>query len=180
MKTDIIAKKYAKALFSLFQGQDQLSILKTLQSFQQAFDCKPDLKQFFYLENVNKKTKLSLLEKCLKNKFLENFLMILIKKRRLNIFEKVVDKYKYMVFKSLSILEGELILAKNEDNCLKINFVKKLEDQYRQKIEWKEKIDPKLIGGAIVIVRNQLLDMSVKGRIKKIEDKLLSNQYIRE
>lgn len=79
-----------------------------------------------------------------------------------------------MVFKSLSILEGELILAKNEDNCLKINFVKKLEDQYRQKIEWKEKkIDPKLIGGAIVIVRNQLLDMSVKGRIKKIEDKLL-------
>lgn len=77
--------------------------------------------------------------------------------------------------KDSGILEAEVVSARHLDESTKSLLAKFLKEKYKfPKVVFSEKVDPSLLDGLRVKVADEMIDLSAKGRIKKLENYLIS------
>lgn len=175
-----ISPRYAKVLFDLDSAKSNLDRrLEDFDSVINIFNQNPQLVRFLKAPHIILKDKKKVLWDSLKEKFdpiFINFLSYLIQKGRLGYLASIGNAYRLLVNEDLERWEADIITAVPLDADSEGNLVKKLEKMFHKKIKLKNKIDPKIIGGAILVISNEMLDWSVTGRLRKLKEKLTATQ----
>lgn len=170
-----IAKRYAKALFDLASSKEDLIRWKEgLNRLLQFLDALPELELMLKNPEVKESAKEALLKKCLSESdtILIRFFLLLLENKRLNTLIPIVREFYRLTAEAAGIVEARVITADPITEEIKKKIKEKLEISYGLPVALKEKVDPSLIGGAMVIVGHKLLDFSLKTRLARFKQHL--------
>lgn len=138
---------------------------------------KPLIRRFFSSPQIRLEQKEYLLKKNFENDGdpqIFSLLRLLLFKGHFNHLPDIVKEYRRRVYAALGILEVHLMAATSISETMKEKLKQKLEKSYQSKIELKEELKPQLIGGGIVVIENQLIDFSIRGKLDRLNKKLLA------
>ncbi len=173
-----VGTRYASALFHLADKEKKLeevnSEVKVLSNFLKK---GTPLHNFLTAPQIRDEEK----EKVLKNiwagkieNFLLNFLLFLLKKRRIQFFEQIALDFEKLYKEKLGILEATLISVEPMEEKQKEKLIQKLQKQTAKKIQLINKLDPALIGGGVLILANQVIDSSIRHKLNRLKEQLLA------
>lgn len=164
----MIAKKYAKLLFS--QSQEKTT-LDELRSCCDAIYSNSLVKSFFS-SMIDKHSADRILEdvlsKCKVSPLITKFLRMIAKNKRISSLNKIVEEYAFCLETANGQIVVDLFSAKELVKADRTKIEALLEPKFGKKILFKYHIDGKLIGGIIAKSGSLLLDASVSGALSKV------------
>jgi F-type H+-transporting ATPase subunit delta len=169
-----VAERYAGALFELAKANNEVEkVESTLDRFLETLHKSPDLQRFVRSPIFSGAGQLHGLASILKAAGIEglvrDFLLVLARNRRLFAVEGVIKSFKALSAKERGEVEAEIISAV----ALTDAQSQDLKDTLRQKLGKSPKltvtVDPKLLGGLIVKVGSQMIDTSLRTKLKNLE-----------
>lgn len=169
-----VAERYAGALFDLARESNSLeSIEHALDKFLGLLRDSDDLRRFVLspmFSTADQEQGLSAILKSIGITGLaRDFLLVLAKNRRLFAVENVIKAYKSLCAKGRGEVEAEVISAVPLTDAQ----TQDLTDTLRQKLGKTPKliamVDPKLLGGLIIRVGSQMIDTSLRTKLKNLE-----------
>jgi F-type H+-transporting ATPase subunit delta len=169
-----VAERYASALFELAKAANEIGKTEeTLDRFLGSLHSSPDLRRFVLspvFSGAGQSQGLgSILKAARITGLVHDFLLVLARNRRLFAVEAVIKAFKGLAAKDRGEAEAEITSA----IPLTPAQTQDLTDTLRQKLGKTPKItaivDPKLLGGVIVKVGSQMIDTSLRTRLKNLE-----------
>ena len=102
-----------------------------------------------------------------------NFLKLMIEKNRLFLIDSIYSRYKKLIDLNNGVKRAEIITAfeLTETQLNQIND--KLSNMTKTKVIGNNVIDKTILGGFIAKFDDQMLDMSTKGKLSELKDKIL-------
>lgn len=175
-----IAPRYAKTLFELdCQKGSVEKRLADFESLRALLKENPQLTALIRAPHVSIKDKKKIIQDLLETRFDQTFLdfiFYLIQKGRLVNVDHIAEVYRLMVNQRLGVWEAELITAIPIDSSSETTLKEKLERDFGKRIVLNKKVDSRIVGGAILVIANEMLDWSVTGRLRKLKENLISTQ----
>lgn len=175
----LVEKRYAEAMVDLSVQNNAIDICQQeLGTIAEIYAIQPDLKDFLLNPQADIETK----KKILKNIFsgrlgndIMSFLMLLLDKGRIKYLPGIYKEFVKLADEKRSILNITIITAVPLDPVQ----LKKLAEKYRShygaaSVKVITELDTSLIGGVKVIIGDKLVDGSVKGRLKELQDMLVN------
>jgi len=169
-----VAERYAGALFELAKANNEVEkVEKSLGRFLDALHNSGDLKRFVRSPIFSGGDQLLGLSSVLKAAGIEglvrDFLLVLARNRRLFAVESVIKSFMALAAKERGEVDAQIISA----HPLTDAQAQDLADALRQKLGKSPKltvaVDPKLLGGLILRVGSQMIDTSLRTKLKNLE-----------
>ena len=174
-----LGRKYAKAIFELACEDDKLKEYGAdLAKVQQLYTQCPELKAYLCNPNIQPEEKKSLLREVFKGGVQEmvlNFLLLLIDKRRMQVFEAINEIFIELSNEKLGIAVADVTTVEQLSAAQLQELREKLESVTGKQISLREHRDPSLIGGVVVRIGDSRIDGSVKGRLAAMTAQLMAN-----
>lgn len=176
MSEIVVAERYAEALFQL--GLEKSTLDKFLQDFtivQEVFANNKELNTFLLHPRVNGEQKEQLLSESFKGLHTDvvNTIKLLVQRHRTTLIPSIVDAFIRKVNNEKGIEVATVYsvreLTAAEKQKIQVSFAKKLG---KNKLQFDNVVDPSLIGGIKIRVRNTIYDGSISGRLNRIEQKI--------
>jgi F-type H+-transporting ATPase subunit delta len=173
----VIAEKYAVALLQVAQEQKTVdAIAAEIQTIQKLVEADPQLKAALEHPRAKAQEKLETLRRILNQKLsstMENFLMLLIMKKRIKHFKAVADHYERLCYEMKGKAIARVLTAMPLAPAQKESLTQKLTQMFGMTVELKEEVKPGLIGGMMIYLGDQRMDGSVLGQLEKMKQRLL-------
>jgi F-type H+-transporting ATPase subunit delta len=177
----VFAARYARALADVVLDAklNTAEVEQQLDDFAATFAGSKDLKEVLLNPSISAQKRVAILDKingrvgC--GPQVRNFLAVLIRHERLGALAEILEEYRQEMNRRLSISDAEVVTARP------------LEDQERAKLEGQVSAlagnrvnatfreDKSLIGGAIVRIGSTIYDGSVRGRLERLKERLVSS-----
>lgn len=178
-----IADPYADALFELARSKNILKdITKDIRDLYNVFSSVPEM--MFYMTNPivssdKKKEVFGNIFGSEINPEILKFLKFLIDRRRFNYFFIIADKFLELVgeFEGIKIVKFRTVVPlsyKQEEEL--INKLKELTGS--KEIRIVHTLDKSILGGLMLQIDSQVIDISLKGQLRQISKNLESNLVI--
>ena len=171
-----ISKRYAVALFNAAVRQDIAEqIHEDLTSLDELMRVNPDFRNFLLSPQVLTEDKKKIIVDVLAERsagLLVKFLMLLIDKKRLEFVGEIAEAYTYLFEQLQGILEAKIITAIPLDADLEQQTIEKLEAETGKTIRLVKTVDPKIIGGMIVILEDTVVDGSIRHQLDAMRKSL--------
>ncbi len=169
-----IAARYAKALFELAEEQGDLdTILKDLLAISDVLKAVPDLKVFLVNPGIPRTEKKSFVKGQFEGKvspMVDNLLKLMVENERFPLIPLVAHKYEERVNQHQNIGIAEVITATELDSKLETKLEKALKTLYGfSQVRLTPKVDPALLGGAIIKVQDKVIDGSFAGKLNELK-----------
>lgn len=168
---------YARALFNIEGSSSEIQQRQEdLKSLAKILSETPDLQSILDYPEMTVEKKMILLEKLLKkplNPSIKNLIALLINRRKSKIIQKLSSEYHNLVVHELKEIDVEISTPESLTREEKQILTKKLEDKFHKKTNLIETINPALLGGLTILVHNQILDLSIKGKLMNLKKQLL-------
>lgn len=172
-----IARPYAEAVFRLAKERNTLSawsdmlkvISETISVGQiQALVSNPSV-------SADKLSEI-ILEICgdKLNSEGKNLVALLIENDRIEVLPQLSDLYEQLKAQYEGILEANITSAYEISDKQLEKLVSVLENKFKCKIKTKVNIDPELIGGVKVVIGDEVIDSSVRGKLETMSVALKS------
>lgn len=172
-----IAAPYARALYDFSVEQNIMhQITADFQNLEVFLSKSEDFKQ--YLDNplISADKKQEILEKTLKSELNTEtfkFLLVLVKRDRINLLDSVIDSYLQLVYRLASIKMIEVSTAFAFTNKQKNMLIKKLKELTNaREIRLVITVDSSLIGGFLIKTNSRVVDFTVKNQLQKLASHL--------
>lgn len=123
---------------------------------------KKVLEKVFYPSNLNAEKQLFF-----------SFLVLILKKDLFKYLSEIAEEYKNKAYEKLGRLEAFLVTAAPLEPSIENHLIQRLEKSYGKKILLKSEVDPHLLGGGILKIRNKMIDFSLKNRLDSLKKELL-------
>lgn len=177
MKQTILAKRYAKAIFTIGQDQDKYEEYhEVLQGVATLYNETPEVSDALtnplYPMDVKEKVMTDVVASMGVDEVMGNFLNLLVQKKRAEILPEIADAYKTMVDEAKNISHGNVISAVELSDELKQNIQTVLEKLTGKKVELTTSVDPSIIGGMVAKVGDLVLDGSIKTQLAGLKDSI--------
>lgn len=173
---DIIANRYAEALFQLSEDENVTKeIYNELHNVVETVKNNKDLDNVLKSPLVAKIEKVKLIESLFNNKInnnLKNFLKILVEKGRISSLKSIELTFKQLLNDKNNIIEGTAISAIPLTDKKVKELEEKLSKKYNKNVTLENKVDQSILGGVLVRLGNTQIDGSVKTRLDNIKDQL--------
>ncbi len=171
-----VEETYARALYELTLQTEETDRIKEEISFVSQM-ITSQRRFYFLLRNpkVGKEEKKALVGELFREKIsdtLLKFLMVLFDKRRIQYLPGIAKQYAKMVNEGNHIGEGVLVTAVPMDRAQIEKIEQEVSRLMRKQIQLSNQVDPAIIGGMKVYVEDQVLDASVRNRLKIIHDSI--------
>ena len=169
-----VAERYAGALFELAKANNEVETAeRSLDWFLDTLRNSADLQRFVLSPVFSGGDQQNGLAAVLKAAgiagLVRDFLLVLARNRRLFAVESVIKSFKALSAKERGEVEAGIISAFPLSNAQSQD----LTDTLRQKLGKSPKltvtVDPKLLGGLIVKVGSQMIDTSLRTKLKNLE-----------
>ena len=176
--SDISAERYSLALYELAEeigSTDEIEkhASSIIQLINNSEDFSLLIKNPTNKKEDQNKAILKISEKYNLNNLLTKFLSFLISKRRFFYVDKILKNFIETCSKKRGEIKAELTAAKELTESEINNIKSELGKNFSSKIKLNYKNDPSLIGGLIVQVGSTMVDTSIKGKLQKIENKMI-------
>ena len=177
---DTVAERYAESLFALASEEDAISsYLDDMKLVDEVLESDPKIVQFFSHVLISDDDKCKLLDDSFSssiNKYVLNFLKLLVKKRRIRYIRDIVKSFIGLCNKKLGIEEGLVYTPYAlSDEQLK-DVEKAMSEKENKTIVLRQIIDESLIGGIKVQINTRVYDDSIKNKVEKLRSKLLESR----
>ncbi|MCR8613332.1 MAG: ATP synthase F1 subunit delta [Mycoplasma sp.] len=168
---------YAIAIYEIAEETKKVSSYKKqLSELKKAFVNNPELVKILESLNIERDEKQEVIKKVFKTKIeknIYNFLFLLIDKKRMQYIVDILNKSIEMFNKKLGIAEGIVYSAKPLKPTEFNQISKKAEAVFGKKIELENLIDESLIAGVKIIVNDEIVNVSMTGKIEQLRNELL-------
>lgn len=174
-KNETIAKRYSRALIESAQSEID-TIRKDLDLINETINISSDLKNIILNPTFNQEKVEEIIGEIFAFKISAktlNFLKMLIKAHRMDIFEDIV--YWYCEFddeikNKLKVSVTSAIVLNDET---KEHLKHKLEDKFGKTILLNYNVDETIIGGLVIKANDKIIDGSIKSRYERLKKSLL-------
>jgi F-type H+-transporting ATPase subunit delta len=178
----IVAKRYAKALFDVAQGNGQVALVEEeLRSIVDVLNGNADFRKLLEHPNIDVSVKQNLLKTAFEGKVsgsVLNTLQLLVERRRETILPMLLASYASIANESLgqadAIVKTPLPLTEQEKQDVAEHSGKLT----GKKIRVENRIDSSLLGGMQVRIGDRLYDGSLSGKLARLQQSLNANQAL--
>ena len=179
MKTNILAKRYAKALFDLaLERKVQDKVKQDMDLIKAVLEENRELNHLMSNPIVSDQKKIRILFDIFEkntNKITLEFFKLLIKKNRETYLLNICVAYIDLYIDYYGILPLTFVTAYKTTKATKDNIVKKVANATKKKIEVTEVIDEDIVGGFILNYSDYQYDASIKTQLNKLHKQLSKN-----
>jgi len=177
VKQTILARRYARAIFSVGQEQEKFEeyndvlagVAELYVSIPEVVDA---LTNPLYPLDVRERVMTGMIDSMEVDSVMGNFLSLLVEKKRAEILPEIAEEYKIMVDEEKNISHGSVISAVELSEELQHNVQTTLEKLTGKKVELTTRVDPSIIGGIIAKVGDLVLDGSIKTQLAGLKDSI--------
>lgn len=168
-----IAAPYARALFDFSVEKNIMhQITADFQNLEIFLDEAVELTEYLNNPLVSSKAKAEILTKTLQsqvNAETFKFLMVLVKRERINLVKSVIARYLELVYETASIKTIEVVTAAAFNNSQKNMLIQKLKELTNaREIRLMINVDSSLIGGFLIKTESKIIDFSIKNQLQKL------------
>lgn len=179
MTGNIVARRYAKALYSLGrkQGPDAPAAFgKDLDALAGVLEEAPLLLRVFanpIVTSEEKKAVLSAVAEKLKlSDVVRNFLGLLADKERLSSLLDIAAYYRLLLDADQGIMRGELVTAMPLAAPRQETIKKRLEKQSGKKLVLSFGVDKAILGGVLLKIGDKVLDASLRAQLEILKEQI--------
>lgn len=177
MSGNIVARRYAKALFSVGQKQGAAELDtygKQLATLASALEQSPEALRFFknpVFSVEEKKTVLGQIAGALGlEKSLVNFVNLLADKGRLDSIPEIASDFGAMLDEKSGIVSGKLVTAIDLSDARKVELKERLEKQTGKKLVLDFATDAEILGGVVLQIGDSVLDASLRAQLNILKE----------
>ncbi|MFY4775241.1 F0F1 ATP synthase subunit delta [Metabacillus sp. RGM 3146] len=178
MSNEIVAKRYASALFQIALEQESLQAFEEdLKVVKQVFRSNPKLIAMLNHPKISVNEKKSLVQSgfaSLLNPAVLNTLSLLVDRNRIDVINEMADEFTRLSNEKSGTEDGIVysvrILSNEELNELSVAFAKKIG---KKALRLENVIDQSLVGGVKIRMGNRIYDGSISGKLERIERTLV-------
>jgi F-type H+-transporting ATPase subunit delta len=171
-----VARRYALALFKSAGGKldayfDEARDLLSLWQKEPAFS------RLLLAPHLLTEEKKAFLERFLKGRVEPvwlGFFTLLIAKGRIGAFPKIAEAFILMAEEAKGIVRARAQSAKPLSSLETENLKSRLEKKTGKKVMVLPEVKPELLGGMVVILKDQIIDGSVRQRLTELRERLLA------
>ena len=170
-----LARPYAKAVFASALDTESIDEikeeLKTMALVSSTIEVKGMIEDPTLSNNEILNSLKILLEGTI-SKTSESLLNVLAENNRFNLLEAIFEIYKEIVAKHKEQKSVEVFVATEPSSDTKETIKTRLVSTHGEGTNVEFKIDPHIMGGLSIKVGDETLDLSVKGKVKKLINQL--------
>lgn len=182
MHEEVVARKYATALFNLSLKQSQVDRIaqdfeELLVTFGRDEPKMPSLSSFLGAPQITDESKRHVLDKALKGNISDlalRFIHLLLEKNRLDLWRTIASEFDRLVNEWRGVVKARIITAEPLDEIQADELRARLEKKSGKKVTLVEERDPSILGGVIVIVGDKIIDGSLRFRLDSLKTELLA------
>jgi F-type H+-transporting ATPase subunit delta len=172
------AERYSLALYELSSEANSLEVVEQhTSSILNLISSSQDFSNLIKDPTGNQENLLSVINKISENfkidKLLRNFLIFLIKKRRLFYLEKILKSFIGICSAKRGEIKAEIQSAKELSNDEINKITEDLAKNFSSKMKLNYRHDKSLIGGLIVKIGSTMIDTSIKNKLQQIENRMI-------
>lgn len=178
MSSSMVAKRYALALFQIAKETQQLQPFEAeLRVVKEVIQYTPELNAVLKSSKltIDKKKEIVTQAFATVNQYVLNTLLILIDRHREGEIANVANEYIELANQELGIAEAEVTstrpLSDEERQALSAVFAAKIG---KSSLKIENIVDSDLLGGVKLRIGNRIYDGSLRGKLDRLERKLLS------
>jgi F-type H+-transporting ATPase subunit delta len=178
MSNSMVAKRYALALFQIAKEQQLLGVVEEeLRVVKEVFANNTDLKAVLKSSKlpINKKKEILTAAFTSVNPYVLNTLMILIDRHREDEIIEVANQFFELANEEKGIADAEVYstreLSEAEREAISATFGAKVG---KKSLRIENIVDSELLGGVKLRIGNRIYDGSLRGKLDRLERKLLS------
>lgn len=183
MRNFAIAKVYASALRDLGREKGQLEELtRSLLEFRDLLESSLDLKDVFLSPELGFAEKRAVLEKVTEGEvdIFRHFLLVLVRKHREAVYVDIVTVFEYLRDIEESRLRGTMVSARPLDEAQRENIEKALGESTGKEVRLTLEVEEDLLAGMVLTLEDQTLDGSLKTRLRRMKDRLMTAELGKE
>lgn len=171
-----VAGKYAGAVFQSAKAKGLLDLaLDQFGQLKLLIDSEPRMLEFLSAPSASDEDKVALIrrlfEGSLETLFIE-FLVVLINKRRVRFLPVIIDEVIRLVEAQKGIGRATVTTAVPLSEDQREKIIARLEKRSNLSVRLEEKVDPAVIGGAVIMMDGQIIDGSIRHGLNRIEEQL--------
>jgi len=179
---DLVSQRYAQALIELIFA-NQISpalpdnIAADLNTINNTIAGSPELRLVLNHPAYSPGKKKSLLQNIFMGQVQEVTLCLLdllVNRRRLDVLPAIERQYRLLLNEKRNIVTAQLVSSEPLSENSLADIKARLNEYLGKKLHLDMAIDPNLIAGYILRIKDQVIDGSLKGRLAGIEKSLLS------
>jgi F-type H+-transporting ATPase subunit delta len=171
-----VARPYALAAFELAQEKNELAKWSEMLQFAALVASDDTMQQYIGNPHISRDTLsklfMSVCEEQL-NTTGTNFIKVLIENRRLDVLPEIAMLYEQHRAEAERTIEAEVISAFPLSDAQQSLLADKLKQRLGRSVNLIAKVDPNLLGGAIVRAGDLVIDGSVNGQVDKLAQSLM-------
>ena len=178
MSNSMVAKRYALALFQIAKEQQLLGVVEEeLRVVKEVFVYNTDLKALLksFKLTIDKKKEILTTAFTSVNPYVLNTLMILIDRHREDEIIEVANQFLELANEEKGIADAQVIstreLSEAEREAISATFGAKVG---KKSLRIENIVDSELLGGVKLRIGNRIYDGSLRGKLDRLERKLLS------
>ena len=170
MKTGtlILAARYAKAFDRIAKNTDEAA--RNLASFEDALKKLQDISAYLANPTINSKVKENLIEKSLPDNIARTFLLVLIKEKRFNLADGILNQLNVLLDERRGIKRAQVTSAVKLEDKTKTQIQVALEKYFNTKLSLGFKEDKSLISGLKIKMGDLYIEDSAASRLRELED----------
>ena len=176
MRQTILARRYAKALFSLGKedgkNEQYSEVLNAIAELYQDESVENALVNPLYPVEARQKVMAKIGELAKADAIMTRFLDLLVEKKRADILPDIAAEMRIMVDQEQNISHGSVVSAIELDDALKGKIQQALEKITGNKVILETSVDPSIIGGVIAKVGDLVLDGSIKTQLNGLKESI--------
>ena len=178
MKSQILVKRYNQGLVNSIKDEVGFSALhRELSAFNELLNTNKRLKDILFNPFLPTSRKIQISKELLAagslGKKAVRFILLLVENNRINLLPEIIlalpDAWNQE--KGIDTYEVASVVPLSDDQ--KRNLKEKLEQIEMKHVVLKYRIDPELVGGLWIKRKNIVYDISIKGNLSKLKEKII-------
>ena len=172
MEAEMIAKRYAQAVFEVVSEDKYDQLIHELEIFNNAMIAENLLSNYFDSPLITEIRKKDILAEIIgKAEFMpevSSFFKVLLLKQRISLIPRIIRQLINIVENYRNIDKAMIYASFEISESDQLKIIEKLSEKLDKKLKAKLIVDPSLIGGIIVQVGNHIYDLSLKSKLEKL------------
>lgn len=164
---------YGKALFEAATERNKVdAILEELKEISTIFQKNPDFNEFFRTPVISGPEKKQVVEQVFGERISPealNFLLVLIDKRRMGSFNRIVKEYQKLINQDHGISLGTVFSVEPLTDIQLNSFEEKTAKLLQKNVKLVNKTDTFLLGGIKIFIEGKVIDASIRKQLQDLE-----------
>lgn len=186
MGPTIIARNYAETLLTLAQRHGGDAAIdeygRALQEVADLIRGDPRVSRFLSTPRIDAGTRKRAIREALQGRVPESFLhfvLVVVEKRRQMLLPQINTEFQALVDELRGRVRAEIVIAREPGEAFRQEIVADLEQRLSASVVAQFRVDPSILGGAVIRVGDQILDGSVRRKMTSLRRRLLQSRLPR-